>query len=81
MAMPTGETQTKELNLQARFEQLETGLNEAHAIVSRMAPRETDKMPEEGHESTASITGAKCQDSLSNLISRLEGLHDRVGVV
>lgn len=79
--MATGEATAKELNLQTRFEQLETGLNEAHSIVSQMVPRETDKMPEEGHEATASSAGAKCQDSLSNLIHRLEGLRDRVGVV
>lgn len=74
-------TTAKELNLQARFEQLESGLNEAHTIVSQMLPRETDKAPEEAHEATATATAAECQRSIQSLISRLHDLRDRVGLV
>lgn len=74
-------TAAKELNLQARFEQLESGLNEAHSVVSQMAPRDDEKMPEEAHEATASATGAKCQSLVQDLINRLQALRDRVGTV
>lgn len=79
--MATGEmTAAKELNLQARFEQLESGLTEAHAIVDQMTPREEDKGVE-AREATASNTGAKCQSLVQDLITRLQNLKDRVGVV
>ena len=80
--MATGEAvATKELNLQARFEQLESGLNEAHSVVSQMVSRDTDKAPEEAHEATATATAAKCQELVHDLINRLQGLRDRVGTV
>ena len=74
-------TAEKELNLQARFEQLESGINEAHSIVSQMAPREDDEATEEAHPPTASATGAKCQELVHDLISRLQALRDQVGTV
>ncbi len=80
MATTAGVTE-KELNLQARFEQLESGLGEAHSVVSQMAPREDDKASEEAHPATASATGSKCQASLQDLIGRLQALRDRVGTV
>ena len=80
MATAGGMTE-KELNLQARFEQLESGLNEAHSVVSQMAPREDDKAPEEAHEATATATAIECQSSVQDLIGRLQRLRDRVGTV
>jgi hypothetical protein len=76
-----GQATAKELNLQARFEQLESGLNEAHSIVSQMTPRDGDKSPEEAHEATATAAGEKCQALVHDLINRLQGLRDRVGTV
>ncbi len=70
----------KDLNLQARFEQIESSLTEAHSIVSQMTPREEDKA-EVAHEATASSTGAKCQSLVHDLINRLQQLKDQVGVV
>ncbi len=79
--MPATTEAAKELNLQARFEQLESGLSEAHSVVSQMSPREDDKAPEEAHAATASVTAVKCQQSLQDLIGRLINLKDRVGTV
>ena len=82
--MATGEaTASKELNLQARFEQLESGISDAHSIVDQMAPRDVaagavEKAPE---ANTASVTAVRCQESLASLVNRLQGLRDRVGQV
>ncbi|KKL04512.1 hypothetical protein LCGC14_2615320 [marine sediment metagenome] len=81
--MTEGAATTKELNLQARFEQLESGINEAHSIVDQVTPREVAegavaKAPE---SSSASATAVRCQESLASLINRLQNLRDRVGQV
>ncbi|KKM18656.1 hypothetical protein LCGC14_1663520 [marine sediment metagenome] len=81
--MATGEmTAEKALNLQARFEQLESGISDAHGIVDQMTPREaaTDK-PSEPVAGTATLTAERCQHSLASLINRLQELRDRVGQV
>ncbi len=78
----TGQAATEGLNLQARFEQLESAINEAHTVVDQMMPREQpiDKGPEIA-ASTAIQTGNRCQQSLANLINRLQSLRDQVGQV
>jgi len=77
----TGMAAAKELNLQARFELLESGLNEAHSVVSQMVPCEDDKASEVAHEATATATAIKCQTLVQDLIGRLQNLRDKVGTV
>ena len=82
MSSDTGVKSAQDLNLQARFEQLEGAISEAHGVVDQMTPRDDqagdEKAPEAG---TASATGLRCQVSLVHLISRLQTLRDQVGQV
>ncbi len=82
MSAETGLRSTQDLNLQARFEQLEGGISEAHNVVDQMAPRDAAAGVENAPEaSTASATAVRCQESLASLISRLQNLRDRVGQI
>ncbi len=77
-----GPVTTEGLNLQARFEQLEGAISEAHSIVSQMLPREEKaESPVAGAEGSATFTATRCQESLSELITRLQNLRDKVGLV
>ena len=83
MTRGAGLRSTQDLNLQARFEQLESVINEAHSIVDQMTPREAavGAGAEAPEASSASATAVRCQESLASLINRLQNLRDRVGQV
>ncbi len=71
------------LNLQARFEQMEGAISEAHGIIDQMMPRDAEsgaeaKQPE---ANTAINTATRCSQSLAKLNSRLTNLSERVGRV
>ena len=81
-----GAASTESLNLQARFEQLEGAISEAHGVVDSMIPRpdvvQADRDSPAAVSPNSSIaTSERCTVTLANLISRLQNLRDRVGLV
>ncbi len=71
-------TTTKELNLQARAEQLEAVIEEGHKIVDRMLPE-----PATQTETAGGAVGAliRCQENADRLNDRLRSLADQVGTL
>ncbi len=78
-----GEISVEGLNLQARFEQLEGAISEAHGIVDQMMPRaeEAGADPKQPDANTAINTATRCSEHLSRLLGRLTNLSERVGRV
>ncbi len=69
------------LSLQARLEQIEAGLNEAHVQVKRMQAPEEQKEPEVPVVQGALACADRCMERVSRLVSRLTTLADEIGTL
>lgn len=68
------------VGLQAKFDQMEAALEDAHRHVDRMAPRDDDS------DKTTAAAGAeaaagRCGDLLQQLNTRLDAIAERVGAL
>ncbi len=77
--MPEAGTALTDLNLQARLEQIEAGIQEAHNLVSRMTPRVTDEAQTE--QAGATGCAARCMSGIVELNVRLDLLANTVGTL
>ena len=77
----TGDVATKApevLSLQARFEQLEAAIEEAHNTVNRIIAEPTNEQTPE--QSVSAVSSAiRCEEKMVRLNNRLAGLADSVG--
>ena len=72
-APPTPEV----VSLQQRLEQIEAAIDNAHEIVSRIAPRGDAEGT--ARDSTCLLAADRCIDSLAQLNDRLRPIADQVG--
>ena len=75
-----GTTSAEELSIQARAEQLEGAISEAHKIVSRIMPDQGDG-PDSPKESGAGIALLRCMADLISLNNRLDRLAEKIGLL
>ena len=76
MAISTG-TDVGDLSIQARLEQLEGAIAEAHGHVAKMEPQSTEGPAPESNGVLPSLT--RCQTEMSILNERLSRLAAKVG--
>ena len=68
------------VGLQAKFDQMEAALEDAHRHVDRMVPREGDG-EETTAESGAEAAAGRCGELLQQLNTRLDAIAERVGAL